>query len=148
MFKNYEKKGITAIRDYVPGEDMEGRSLSPGDTLCIGGKIACNPDKPEDSWYINEEYFKDNYSLVEDCENSSGLSFGLAIEALKKGLKVCREGWNGKGMWLSIIHAGNAMHLSYPMQDCIGMKTANELMQPGWLASQADMLADDWTIVE
>ena len=34
------------------------------------------------------------------------------------------------------------------MQDCIGMKTADDKMQPGWLASQADMLAEDWIVVE
>lgn len=44
--------------------------------------------------------------------------------------------------------SGNAMWQGYPMQDCIGMKTANNLMQPGWLASQADVLAEDWEIVK
>jgi hypothetical protein len=63
---------------------------------------------------------------------------------------VAREGWNGKGMWLVIIRAGNAMHTrfeSLDMQDCIGMRTAHGVMQPGWLASQADMLAEDWGVV-
>jgi hypothetical protein len=40
------------------------------------------------------------------------------------------------------------MYQGYDMQDCIGMKTADGVMQPGWLASQADMLADDWEVVE
>jgi len=79
--------------------------------------------------------------------------FGTALRALKAGLKVQREGWNGKGMWLVLIEPGNAMHTSvagqFAMQPCIGMKTAHPSghMQPGWLASQADMLAEDWSVV-
>jgi len=78
------------------------------------------------------------------------MNFGDAIEALKRGERVARQGWNGKGMWLVLIHPGNAMHRSnggsFDMQPCIGMKTAANVMQPGWLASQADMLADDWEV--
>lgn len=76
------------------------------------------------------------------------MKFGLALEALKKGKKIARQGWNGKNMWLALIPAGNAMCQGFDMQDCIGMKTAQDKMQPGWLASQADMLSDDWEIVE
>ena len=75
------------------------------------------------------------------------MNFGQAIEAMENGSKVARSGWNGKGMWLCLIHPGNAMHLGFDMQPCIGMKTANGLMQPGWLASQTDMLAKDWVLV-
>lgn len=76
------------------------------------------------------------------------MNFGQAIEGLKEGKKVARKGWNGKGMYLTLIPAGNAMWQGYPMQDCIGMKTADHKMQPGWLASQTDMLAEDWEVVE
>lgn len=72
------------------------------------------------------------------------MNFGQALEILKTGGRVMRSGWNGKGMYLTLIHAGNAMHHGFEMQNCIGMKTANGLMQPGWLASQNDMLAEDW----
>ena len=79
------------------------------------------------------------------------MNFGDAIAALKAGKKVAREGWNGKGMWLVLINPGNAMHTSaagkFPMLPCIGMKTAQGDMLPGWLASQTDLLADDWHIV-
>lgn len=81
----------------------------------------------------------------------SAMSFGLALEMLKAGKRVARAVWNGKGMWLVLIHPGNAMHTSaagkFDMQPCIGMKTADGNMQPGWLASQADILAEDWTVV-
>ncbi|MBE1554805.1 DUF2829 domain-containing protein [Sporosarcina limicola] len=76
------------------------------------------------------------------------MNFGQAIEALKARQKVARKGWNGKGMWLALIPAGNAEFKGYSMQNCIGMKTADNNMQPGWLASQADILAEDWEVVE
>ena len=75
------------------------------------------------------------------------MDFGEALKVLKAGGKVARDGWNGKGMWLVLIRAGNATHSGFDMQDCIGMKTAQNNMQPGWLASQSDMLAEDWVAV-
>lgn len=88
-----------------------------------------------------EESFEKSYRRIDN------MTFGIAIEALKNGQKVARQGWNCKGMFLKLIPSGNAMYLGYPMQDCIGMKTANNVMQPGWLASQADILAEDWIII-
>jgi len=81
-----------------------------------------------------------------------GLNFSAALMYLKEGRRVARAGWNGKGMWLILIEPGNAMHTgrgggAYPMQRCIGMKTFENNMQPGWLASQADLLAEDWSVI-
>ena len=84
------------------------------------------------------------------------MNFGQAIEALKSGQMVAREGWNGKGMH---IYLEKYMHLIFKYgagrgepgrkyEPCIVMFTAQERHQPGWLASQADMLGDDWMIVE
>lgn len=104
--------------------------------------------------YSPAEPFEAGYALcpssppVTAAGYSQKMDFGEAIEALKAGHKVARIGWNGKGMYITLIHPGNAMHHGYSMQRCIGMKTADYVMQPGWLASQADMLAEDWIIVE
>lgn len=90
------------------------------------------------------------------------MNFGQAIEELKGGKKVSRSGWNGKGMFLILIPAtvgikftlgtpyGNALGTDGPstINAHIDMKTATGEMQPGWLASQTDMLADDWDVVE
>jgi len=73
-----------------------------------------------------------------------GLNFGQALEILKYGGHVTRLGWNGEGVYITMIYAGNAEYQGYDMQDCIAMKTADDKMQPGWLASQNDMLAEDW----
>lgn len=89
-----------------------------------------------------------------------GMSFGLAVEALKLGKKVARSGWNGKGMFLYYVPAasysahGNKYGTMVGVFDddmvpyCayIAMKTAQNNVVP-WLASQTDMLADDWHIV-
>ena len=111
----------------------------------------------------------------------SGLDFGAALSALKKGRRVARAGWNGKGMWLVLVEPSPhpvGQHLRHanvytvglnvdpshssirdwlyatPTQGCsiralpwIGMKTADDGFVP-WLASQTDVLAEDWEIIE
>lgn len=80
------------------------------------------------------------------------MTFGGALEALKAGKKVARTGWNGKGMYLYLADGklltqeiGDG---SYPFADSIVMKTADNRYFIGWLASQTDMLAEDWCIVQ
>lgn len=91
------------------------------------------------------------------------MTFGLAIEALKLGNKVARRGWNGKGMWLVLVpgRQGVAFTEGTPYNRAgltegeilphIDMWTINadgrRAMLPGWVASQTDMLAEDWSIV-
>jgi len=81
------------------------------------------------------------------------LTFGEALMALKKGERVARSGWNGKGMWLILIKGWTvdveyetALHGLRPVP-WIGMKTATADFVP-WLASQTDVLAEDWTVVQ
>lgn len=72
------------------------------------------------------------------------MNFGAALEALKAGKKVTRSGWNGKGMWihLQVPDAHSKMGLPY-----LYMRTAQGPLVP-WLASQTDVLAEDWSVVE
>jgi hypothetical protein len=91
------------------------------------------------------------------------MTFGQAIEALKSGERVCRSGWNGKGMWLSYSPGSKdlpAEKFRSPhnrafaegnggkadVLPCITMKTADGKILMGWLASQTDMLSEDWEI--
>lgn len=76
------------------------------------------------------------------------MNLGQAIELLKQGKKVTRKGWNGKGMYIKIMIPKNDCCDGFPIQPCIGMKTVDCKMQPGWLASQADILAEDWEVIE
>ena len=94
------------------------------------------------------------------------MDFGDAIRALKEGKKVSRAGWNGKGMWLVLVPGQKEVSLreGTPYANALGPMTAIEIlphidmwttnahgrraMLPGWLASQTDMLADDWSVIE
>lgn len=76
------------------------------------------------------------------------MDFGRAIEALKRGRKIAHEGWNGEGMWLRLVIPETAdIDTGYDNLPYIEMKTADNKLVP-WLASQTDVLAEDWKIVE
>ena len=73
----------------------------------------------------------------------SGVDFGTAIFCLKRGDRVARAGWNGKGMWLALQVPDEHSKMRRPY---IYMSDAQGLLVP-WLASQTDMLAEDWEVV-
>lgn len=80
------------------------------------------------------------------------MNFGQAIETLKSGGKVCRAGWNGKGIFieLQVPDANSKMTSPYIFIDTTGLQTDNTdapKSRVPWLASQTDMLSDDWQIV-
>jgi hypothetical protein len=87
------------------------------------------------------------------------MDFGGALQALRHGHRVARQGWNGKGMWLVLVDGTDNVELregtpyrkaglvQVSINPHIDMMTAQGTMQPGWLASQTDMLADDWIVV-
>ncbi len=99
---------------------------------------------------------------------ASDLSFGEALRHLKEGSLVARSGWNGKGMWLKLVrstdyavgHVGVAVmsghaqfkreggiyEMPFELLPWIGMKTADDKFVP-WLASQTDILAEDWAVL-
>lgn len=103
------------------------------------------------SWSPKEQFEK-------AYRETDGLSFGMAIEALKAGKRVARKGWNGKGMFLFLVN-GSTFSVNRPpllgiypegttINYCphIDMRTADGSIVP-WLASQTDVLADDWAMV-
>lgn len=79
------------------------------------------------------------------------LTFGQALDHLKEGDRVSRAGWNGKDMWLKLVEGyqvGPDKHvLGRRLLPWIGMKTADGSFVP-WLASQTDLLAEDWVLWE
>lgn len=99
--------------------------------------------------------------------STDAMDFSGALLALKRGFKVARAGWNGKGMWVSLSGAPKTCrsipasgfwskhNADFAEQNggyagvlpCFTMKTADDEILMGWLASQTDMLADDWMIV-
>ncbi len=70
--------------------------------------------------------------------------FAEALDCLREGNAVCRQGWNGKNMWLrlQLPDANSLMTLPY-----IYMRTAQGQNVP-WLASQTDILAQDWELAD
>lgn len=91
---------------------------------------------------------------------TTDLNFGQALELLKDGLKLARKGWNGKGMWLLLVPASPSVRpvagTPYSKAGITGevrinphidMFTADGCMQPGWSASQSDLMAGDWEVV-
>lgn len=100
-----------------------------------------------------KEAFEEAYRITDS------MNFGLAVEAMRKGKKVARSGWNGKGMFVFLV-PGSTFNVNRPpllgiypegteINYCphIDMRTADGKIVP-WLASQTDVLADDWNIVE
>lgn len=126
--------------------------------------------RPEDEGYI--VHYPDGY--VSWCPKAQfeaagrpcdGMTFGMAIEAMKNGKKVARRGWNGKGMYVWVMPGStitNCPNITDPhlkaISDANGgtvvfvgsvrMKTATGEVLTGWLASQTDMLSEDWVVVE
>ena len=78
------------------------------------------------------------------------MNFGQAIEELKKGKKVARKGWNGKGMFIYLTFGSQCDEkiLKKKINPHIDMKSSDDSIVIGWLASQTDMLSEDWYIVE
>lgn len=80
------------------------------------------------------------------------MDFQNALTQLKSGNKVARAGWNGKGMWLILVTDWTIDRGYSPIVEgllpapFIAMKTADEKFVP-WLASQTDILAEDWNAV-
>lgn len=118
----------------------------------IGDMIARNPTNHEDQWLVAKQYFNENF-----LQSSGNLNFGQAIEALKQGKKVCREGWNGKNMYLYYVPANSYPALtenakkefgeSVPYRAYLALKTSQNDIAT-WSPSTSDALAEDWIIIE
>ncbi len=77
------------------------------------------------------------------CPEPRVRDFGWAINQMKRGYRVQRSGWNGRDMFI-YLEKWEAVPTNDLIEPCICMYTAQGRRQPGWLASQADMLATDW----
>lgn len=136
-----------AVRISEPGGNVRVELLADkpvtyaGDFVDMGYKVIY-PDGYES--FCPLDAFEEAYRPTD------GMSFGLAIEAAKKGKKIARRGWNGKDQYVEIGTAFTydgwlVEHEDIGTQALVFVGTRGR--QVGWLASQADMLADDWYIV-
>jgi len=137
------------------------RSINTENSPAGEGYLVEYPDGYR-SW-SPKKAFEDAYRKCTD------MTFGLAIEAAKKGHKIARRGWNGKNMFIVYMEPlflppfntqGTARKVNDRTARFIGadkpldcqpyfaMYNAKEQWIPGWLASQTDMLSEDWFVVE
>ena len=81
------------------------------------------------------------------------MNFGKALESLKAGKRVVRKGWNGKGIFIELQRPDEHSKMTHPYIyiDTLGLQTNNPDAPKDrvpWLASQTDMLAEDWEVVD
>lgn len=136
----WSKERQTIIMHTKDGVDMDIRETQIPDYTF--SNIAC------DDWVLADG---------QNCPELGGVntfSFGEAIKYLKRGMKVARKGWNGKDMFLEYVDP--YMNRQFRLTETnpagtflpwIGMKTADNGFVP-WLASQTDILSEDWVFVE
>lgn len=97
--------------------------------------------------------------MIEEVATEGRYGFGVALDALKSGAKVARDGWNGKGMFLFLV-PGSTFTVNRPpllgiypdgtqinYRPHIDMKTADGQIVP-WVASQSDLIENDWVILD
>lgn len=126
--------------------DGDVPALEEGELRLAGYKVVYQDGY--ESW-SPKEVFEQAYRQVD------GLSFGMAIEAMKQGRRVTRRGWNGRGMYIfladrvELLTMADLSELAGEAEclPCIVMRNAQRKLVPGWLASQTDMLADDWMLL-
>lgn len=125
------------------GKIVVARDSDIDDTFLV---TATEDNKDTRQFIVSSEEFSKHYSTTEP--DLVFLDFSLALIGLKNGKRITRKGWNGKDQWVVLINPGNAMHTSsagsFDMQPCLGLKNAQNKMQPGWLPSIGDLLAIDW----
>jgi hypothetical protein len=172
---------------YIGTKIIEAESMNLGQYNKYRGWTIPANENPEREGYLVKypdgyESWSPKEAFEEAYRQTDNLNFGLALEALKKGLMAARTGWNGKGMFIFMRPAAE-LHVDfvareikslpqsvkdYYLQDCIDdkgkpltlspddvvkftpylcLKAADGTIVNGWLASQTDMLSDDWKIL-
>lgn len=106
-----------------------------------------------DGGFGAREVLEQEVKRSQNTLRKNNLSFSDALYALREGACVQREGWNGKGMHIfleehftALINMGGRK-LDRKYEPVICLWTAQKTTQPGWLPSQQDLLANDWTII-
>jgi hypothetical protein len=116
-----------------------------------------NADEEGNGYLVEYEGGYKSWSPAGAFENAyrktDGLTFGLALDVLKAGGKVARAGWNGKGIFIELQRPDEHSKMTSPYIyiNTTGLQTDNEAAPKSlvpWLASQTDMLSDDWMVIE
>lgn len=148
-------------KNYIGVKLIKAEPLNLGDyNLQRGWTIPSNEDPLREGFkviyedgYVSwspKEIFEEAYRLT------NGMTFGLAVEAVKKGLKVARNGWNGKGMFVYYVPTNTYTTVTGVAKDHFGdkvtinayfsIKNVNGTVST-WVPSINDCLAEDWVVV-
>lgn len=152
-------KIIKAEREPAPYDIGEHKKGEPGYKVEYpDGYTSWSPkDVFEEAYHEADTNFIFNVNKDPNATKTLGeFGFDNAIRLLKKGFKLSRKGWNGKNQYIEIVnclsyvdqlgHVVNSDHEDIGNAAIAFVGTSGT--QVGWLASQADMLAEDWGIVE
>ena len=155
------------MKKYIGTKMIEAREMNRGDYNKYRGWTVPADENPEDEGYLvrysdGYESWSPKKQFEEAYRECNCMTFGIALELLKKGFRVARKGWNGKG--LSVVY-----QKGYPQGIPCNKQTAKAWgMKEGdlfkcepylqistvdgshamWVPSIRDCLAEDWTIVE
>lgn len=146
---------------YVGVKLVEAKPMNRGAYNLYRGWQLPEDENPNDEGYLvisadGYETWTPKAKFEADYRSTEGMPFGSAIELMKSGFKVARKGWNGKNQYIelasNISYVNAANEVVNSEHTAIGNKAiafvGTSGVQMGWLASQADMLAEDWNIVE
>ena len=175
---------MTDMKQYIGTKVILAKPMNLGDYNKYRGWAIPGDEHPDDPGFLVEytDGGKPNdsrhagyisWSPQEQFENAyremRGLTFGMALEALKKGFKVARAGWNGEDQWVALmpelklparssvtegpkVNERTAKHIGddtpLDSQPYFVIWTAQKKWQPGWIPSTADVLAEDWRVIE
>lgn len=170
------------MQTYIGTKMIRAKAMTRGDYNKVRGWSIPADENPNDEGFL-VEYLDGGKANHKDYDGyiswspkdvferayrpATGMTFGQAIEAMRKGLKVARSGWNGKGMYLWLMPAATVKaewcrepYLKEVAEanggeiECLGTirmfthdSTGRKAVLTGWLASQSDMLCEDWVVV-
>lgn len=149
------------MQKYVGTKQIEARPMTRGDYNNYRGWQIPAEENPADEGYLvrysdGYESWSPEKQFNEAYRPCDSMTFGIALEMLKKGFRVARKGWNGKKQYIQLATAISYKSMDGDVVNCEHESIGNKAIafvgtsgvQMGWLASQADMLAEDWVIVE
>lgn len=151
------------MTNYIGTKVIKAEPMTRGEYAELSGRnsiLTGNDESEFDAGY--HVRYADGYeswspaqAFEEAYQSFDKMSFGNAIELLKEGYAVAREGWNGKGQYIKLASrisfmdpTGTIYHADHDTmsnQAIVFFGTSG--VQVGWLASQADILSNDWTVV-
>lgn len=155
------------MKKYIGTKMIEAKPMNRGDYNKYRGWTIPKDENPSDEGYLVK--YSDGYEswspkkqFEEAYRDCMGMTFGIALELLKKGCKVAREGWNGKGMFV-VYQKGypDGIPCNKQTAEAWGINEGdlfkcNPYLQikqvdgshSMWVPSIGDVLAEDWVVVE